>query len=1058
VEFRILGPVELWTAETEHDLGSAKQRCLLAALLLAAGRPVSAETLIERVWGESAPAEVRQSLHSDISHLRKRLRSVGDRVRLRAVSHTYVLDVDPQSVDLYRSNTLHLQGSSLAKSGEYTEASRLLHSAEALWRAEPLAGLTGTWVERTRAALDSDYRGLATELVDLNLKLGLHSEIVSFLLDLNGRYPLDEEFVARLMIAYYRCGRQTDAIGLYMETARRLKTEMGLQPGPRLQELHHGILAHDPSLRFSRDIRKADASRESTLPAAIPEFVGRSAELTALTGQARPRGGAIVISGMPGVGKTSLAVKVAHELTDDFPDAQIYLDLRAHDPERPPLAPAAALSALLLAVGVEPKRIPRALSDRARLWRDEMTGRRVLVVLDDASDREQVRPLLPASPDCQVVITSRCGLDGLDGVQRRRLPVLPLDEAATLFTRVAGEVLDLPAAQVIEVVRLCGRLPLPIRFAATRLRDRRTRSLEELIEQLREIGTGIEDGQPAELITGFGLSYRDLTERQRSVFRKLGISPVAEFTAANVAALVDTPPAAAGHVLSELTHHSLLVEVAPGRFRCHDLILRYARGRSIREDTEQDRRRAIGRTLDHYLTRAEHADRLLQPHRHRELLTRLDASKRSQIFGTTDEADEWFAAEWRNLSALVHYCADHEWNRHAIDLADLVARFFDVAGHWEEIKAIHRRALKIGLDLGLPSAVAQARLNLAIIQWRMGDSERAYKEALLARDGFRRIPDPAKEAAALDRLGLILWTLSDYRAALAFFGEAYDVYHEIGDRDGEADCLGHAGMSMLRTGRYREAIETFESALGIYRSLRDLRGEAVVLNNIGDAKLLLGYYREATGFYRASQQIYDSIGGRRNIAILLINFGDVARYRGDTRTALSLYRQAAAEFAATGDRFNEANVLNNIGLALSADDRFSESLGHHRRALAIAEEIGNTYEKTRAMLGSADAEAGSGRYSLAQDVYETARSLARDIGDPNLEALALCGLGEAARHLEGADAARIYWRQAENIFRQLGNPHALSSVHVRLQALDFAAPKPWRRFQLAGQTGENRVF
>jgi DNA-binding SARP family transcriptional activator/tetratricopeptide (TPR) repeat protein len=1052
VEFRVLGPVELWTAEGEHDLGSAKQRCLLAVLLLAAGRPVPTETLVERVWGTNPPKEASKSLYADISHLRKRLGAVDDRIEIRSVSHTYVLDVDLRSVDLYRSATLRDQASSLAKSSEYTEASRLLHEAKALWRAEPLAGLSGAWVEHVRETLDHDYRAMMGELVDIDFGLGRHHEMVSTLLDLTNRYPLDEEFIKRLMLAYYRCGRQIDAAHLYFATLRRLAAE-GLRPYPQLEKLYQRILSHDPSLRFVRRPASGEGTPLSTLPAPLPEFVGRTAELAALTGRDGPSWDAVLITGMPGVGKTSLAVQVAHRLTGDLPDAQIYLDLHAHDAERPPLTPAATLAALLRAIGVEPTRIPRTLAERARLWRSETTGRRILVLLDDVSDREQVRPLLPTSPDCRLVLTSRSSLDGLEGVQRRRLSALLIDDAVTLFNRIAGPVGPLPVPKVAEAVRACLRLPLAVCLFATRLRDQRAPSLDALIEELRNMPAETEDGQPPELAAAFALSYRNLSEAQRRAFRQFGVGPLKELTAANVAVLIETSPAVAGNVLRELADRNLLMEVSPGRFRCHELIRRYARGCSLREDTEAHRRKAVGRVLEFYLTRSAAADRSLYPHRHRRITTRTATSADPP---SEDEARRWFTDERRNLSSLVHYCAGHEWHTYAVDLANVIAEFFDTAGHWDDVKLIHQRVLRIGRDLGLPSAVAQARLNLATIQWRMGDAARAYKEARLARNIYRQIPDRANEAAALDRMGLIQWGLSDYQAALAFFDEAYGIYRDIGDTHGEANCRAHAGINMLHTGRYHEAIETFEKALEMYRSLRDRRGEANVLNNIGDAKLLLGYHREASDSYHASKAIYDSIPGRRNAAILLINFGDVARHRGETPTALNLYRQALAEFTATGDRLNKANVLNSIGFALCADERFVQALGHHRRALAIAEEIGNVYEKARAYLGGADAEAGADRHSVAMEGYRAARGLARDIDDPHLEALALRGLGDTVHCTGDPDGARICWRQAEALFWQIGNRYALSSVQIRLQALDDVHG-PHRSVRLAGRTGENQI-
>jgi DNA-binding SARP family transcriptional activator/tetratricopeptide (TPR) repeat protein len=1055
VEFRILGPVELWAAEKQHELGSTKERCLLAVLLLAAGRPVLRDTLIDRVWGENSPAEVAQSLNAYASRLRAALRSAGSRdgAELRSASQTYSLDVDPEKVDFFRSRNLRLQASSMLESGDDQEAARLLYEAESLWRSEPLAGLTGEWAERTRVSLDSEYRAMVLELADIELRRGRHSELVGFLLGLVDRYPFDEDIVDRLMHTYYCCGRQVDAIGLYLTTMRRLKIENGVDPGPRLQERYRSILAHDPSLRFVRHSGLGDIPRFNALPAMIPEFTGRAAEIAALTGTGGPRSGVISIAGMPGVGKTSLAVQAAHALADDFPDAQLYLDLQGHHPQHPAIEPGAALSTLLKAVGVKPSRIPASLAERSRLWRNEVAGRRLLVVLDDAVDSEQVRPLLPDSPDCQVIITGRARLEGLTDARQYLLGVLSVDDAVTLFTRIADPGTSLPAAEVIEAVRLCGRLPLAIRLAAVRVRDDQVSSIGELEEQLRDARENVESPRSPELAAAFELSYRDLDEHQRHVFRSIGVSPVTELTASNVAPLADISESDAERILTELTDQSLLVTIAPGRFGCHDLIRQYARACSRREESEQARWRAVGRALDHYLRTARSADRMLHPYRHRPT-----ATPQPRAFSGGEEAKKWMTAEWRNLAFLVHYCADHERNSHAVDLAEAIADFFDDAGHWEEAKAVHKRALKIGQELEIRPAVGQARLNLAVIHWRTGHTRRAMKDANLARGIFRELQDSAQEAAALDRLGLILWTLSDYRAALAYFGEAGDMFREIGDAYGQAKCMGHIGMGLLHTGRYLKAIRTFERALEMHVSLDDRRGQAVMMNNIGDAKLRLGYYREAEDLYRKSQEVYDSITGRRNSAILLINLGNVARYRGEVRPALDLYRKALADFSQTGDRVNESNVLNNIGYALTDDERFNESLGHHRRALSIADEIGSTFERTRAIIGTADAEVGAGRYAPALRDYWAARGLARDIGDPYLEAQALSGIARATQHTHGGDAARIYWRQAHDLFSQLGDLPELSWVRVRLQALDFASPRPRRRLWLAGQTGENRVM
>jgi DNA-binding SARP family transcriptional activator len=833
MEFRVLGPVEFWAAGKQRDLGSAKERCMLAVLLLARGKPVPVETLIERVWGDTSPSEVRQSLHTDISRLRRRLRineSPNEAV-IRAKSHTYALEVDPETVDVFRFQALRDQATSILQSGDPREAATLLRRAEGLWRSTPLSGLSGSWVEQTRAALDSDYRALALELADIEIGLGRHSEIISFLLDMIGRYPLDEAFVERLMLAYYRCGRQADALNLYVRTTQLLRAEAGADPNPELQDLQRRILRHDPAIRFTRP--SPDTRVPDTLPAPIEEFTGRTAEVAALSAAAGAAAGVITIAGMPGVGKTALAVRVAHELAGRYPDVRLFLPLHAHDPQRLPTTSAAALSALLRAVGVPPGRIPRDRADRARLWRTELAGRRALIVLDDAAEASQILPLLPDNPDCQVIVTSRRNLGGLPDASRHPLGVLPVADAVALFGRVAGPDVRLPAKLAREVVELCGRLPLAIRMAAIRLREGRVSSIAAMIEELRDTHEDIAGLRDEALTAVFALSYRDLPQTQRRVFRRLGLIPASELTAPAVAVLGDVPVAEAERCLRDLVDHYLVEVIAPGRHRLHDLIRQYALACAIKEDPEPVRRRAVGRALDHYLANADRADRLLHPYAVRAAAARTTGTA---AFDGEKHAREWMAAEWRNLFHLVEYAAEHEWSAHAIDLADAVARTFDAEGHWEEAETIHRRALKVALNLDLPRAIAQARLHLATIQWRMGRTRKALSNARKAQGISHMAHDQRHEAAALDRIGLILWSLSNYRMALAYFAEALDLYGALSDRHGEAGCLMHLGMALAHTGRYPEALVKYQHALGIYDSLGDARGQANTLNNIADTE------------------------------------------------------------------------------------------------------------------------------------------------------------------------------------------------------------------------------
>jgi DNA-binding SARP family transcriptional activator/tetratricopeptide (TPR) repeat protein len=1040
VEFRVLGPIEFWAAEKSYDVGSAKERHLLAVLLLARGRPVAVDTLIDRVWGESPPAEVRQSLQADIHRLRRMFRaaSVSDRVRIVTKPGAYALEVDPECIDVFRCQNLREQASAIRESGDIRAAGTLLREAMSLWRSEPLTGLKGEWFDHMRTSLDGFYRAMAQELVDVEFAAGNHAEIVGLLVELIDRYPLDQTFIGQLMLAYYRCGRQADAIDLYFDTMQRLREETGTDPEPRLRALHRSIQHHDPSLAPPRPAFFDGPPGPNWLPPPAAAFTGRVRELAELAAGAAAPGGTVAIEGMPGVGKTALAVKLAHELAERYPDAQLHLHLHAHDPHRPPRDPAAALSELLRAMGVAPRDIPRELADRVRLWRRVMEGRRALILLDDAADGAQVRPLLPGNADCHVIITARRHLTGIDRVRHYRLTVLPDDDAATLFIRIAAAETAPPPAAVSEVVRLCGGLPLLIGQAATRLRDHQVPSIETLIEHLRRPYEDIA-GLPDPALSGaFELSYRCLPLTRRRIFRRMGLTPTADLTAPAVAVLADIPVVDAERSLTDFAGHYLLEEISPGRYRMHDLIQQYAQLRATKEDTPSDRRQAVGRVLDFYLRRADLADRVLFPHHERTEVTLAGASVETDGFDDEEAAADWLADERKNLFHLVQYAADHKWHSHVIDFARTVARYFDSVSLWEDGEVIQRLALKVALSLELPEAIARTRLSLSVIQWRIGQVDQPLAEANEVRDIARRIHHPVIEAAALDQIGLVKWSGSSYREALAYFAEAHDIFREHGHAHGAAESLNHIGMMLAQTGRLREALRSFQNALEIHESIDDKRGVANTLCNLANIYLKLGDHRDAYKFVRRSQDIYRTLPGRRNQAILKNNLGDVERYRGNLDSALKFYREALAENVATGDRINEANTLNNVGVTFYRMDRYNEALIHHKRALSIAEHTGSTSEKIRAYLGMADIDVGMGRYPAAAERCETALRLSRTIGDPELEAQALTSLTHVTTFTKGRDAARIYWRQAHDLFTQMGITPEIEAARTHLHPDDIA--------------------
>src|SRR5215470_11946577 len=529
MEFRALGPIELWSAGQRQDLGTARARCILAILLLTPRTIVPVEALIDRLWDTRPPPKARESLSVYIARLRASLRqAVGDNVRLVGRARGYVLEVDPEAVDVHRFRRLRNQADGMAAAGAYDHAAALLREADGLWRGEALAGIRGDWVTRMRDGLEEERRAAILERVGCELARGRHADLVGELRRLLAQYPLDETLVAHQMTALYGSGRPADALSLYRETRRRLVDEQGTEPGPVLSELHQRILGRDPGLAVRpAGQHPAPAAPPDTLPPEAAEFVGRREELGVLTGEHGSVPPIAVIEGMPGVGKTALAIRAARLVSGNYPDGTLYLDLHSGDPENPPLDVAEALHRLLRMMSVPTAQIPNAIGDRVALWRAHLSRRRAIVILDDAARPDQIRPLLPAPGRCLLLITTRRRLADVGDVCTLTLDVLAAGDAATLFRQIAGEDRTREADHVAEAVRLCGRLPLAIQLTASRLAQDPRLSLADLIEELSQSparlgGTG---AAGPEVMSAFDLSYQALEPDHQRFFRRLGASP-----------------------------------------------------------------------------------------------------------------------------------------------------------------------------------------------------------------------------------------------------------------------------------------------------------------------------------------------------------------------------------------------------------------------------------------------------------------------------------------------------------------------------------------------------
>lgn len=1046
MDFRVLGPIELWSAGRRCDLGTARTRCVLGILLLAPRTIVPTEILIDRLWDTRPPPKARESLSVYITRLRAALRqALGESVRVAGRARGYELDVDPEAVDVHQFRRLRRQADALAANGDPAHASSLLHEADRLWRGQAFTGIGGEWVARIRDSLGEERRAAILRRIECDLAIGRHADLVGELQRLLAQDPLDEAFIAQLMTALYGSGRAADALGLYRDTRRRLIDEQGTEPGPMLSELHQRILSQDPQLAVpaARAARPARHAVPDTLPPQAPGFVGRREELGLLTREQNGVPRVSVIEGMPGVGKTALAIQAARTVCEQYPDGVYYLSFHTHDPGRPPLDTDEAMHRLLRMLTAPATQIPDAAGDRTALLRAQLSRRRAILILDDAVP-DQVVPLLPEAGQSLILITTRRKLPERAGARALTLDVLPTDDAIALFRRVAGRGQDRDGDEAAAAVRLCGRLPLAIQLAAGKLAQDYPPRLAGLVEELSQSpahpgGTG---RASPEIMSAFELSYRSLEPGHQRLFRRLGVSPCSYISLEAAAALGGGTLADTEKSLAALLDHHLLARAPGGQFRFHDLIRKYAAMCAAREDSRVAQRQAVGRLLDYYLHAAAEADRVLHPFRRRapapETHSPLtDSPGASPVLSTQEAAAGWLESQWRSILQAAHFAGRHEWKRKCADLIHALAGFMEIRAYWDEAIAAHTLALQASRDLDDPARIAQACLELSEVSQQTGRHEAALPLAEESAAIYRSLGDRQGEAEAVDQIGMAHQRAGRSREALAHFHEAQTLHGGTADRYGVANTLSHSGIASWQLGRYRDAMGHLREALSLYHAAGDRRGQAKTLNNLGRMQLSLGYHRDALEGYTKALEIFTEIGAAQSEAILYHNIGAVHHYKGSYEEGLAAYRRALAIYRDIGDLPNEADVLNDIGAIYHSAERHDEAVIYHEKARSIAGETGDVSQQVIALRGIAGVRRGSGRYGEAFGHYQAALKLAREIGDPYEEAKILEGIAETTLGTQRPDAARIVFRQALDIFERLGVPEA-ESARIRIEAMDPA--------------------
>ncbi|MFE4356774.1 BTAD domain-containing putative transcriptional regulator [Kitasatospora sp. NPDC056800] len=1018
MKVHLLGSVELSVNGEPLAIPSDKRRQLLAALALEVGRPLSHDSLAYRLWGEEPPPSALTSLYSHVSHLRALLRraaqasganATGDVPTIDTQSHTYILRADPLLIDWHRYLDLSDQAGLLAENGQDHQARTVLSRATNLWCGEPLAGLPGTWAQNTRAAMADQHFTTTLRRIEIDLRIGHFAELIPELTALREHRPTDERLAGHLMTALYAVGRQTDALAVYPAVARLLRAHFATEPGEPLTRLHQLILHGDPlpgpPVRNETVLTPAP---QVVPPTDIPgrhRLIGREDDLRrVLPGPDTrlARGGVVTVSailGMPGVGKTTLALHAADLMREHFPDGYVYLNLRAHVGNQPPLTPEAAGALLLRRLGVPASTIPLDADEVFALCAEALSSRRAVVILDDASNAAQVRPLLPPAPSALVLVTSRQRLTELPDARPVFLDVLTVDDAVALFTNVVGPERSTDPQSIIEIVERCGHLPLAIEIAASRFKGRPSWTLAHFARRLSR-----KNGRLAEIRSGtssiarvFEVSYQYLSASQRSAFRLLGLYPGPDFGVHAAAALLGRSVDETDEVLEALLNCHLIQEIAPERYQLHDLLREFAMALGV--DRKQ-RESADRRLLRFSLHAADRADHLLYPHRSRSHLPDdhqlgpLSDTLGDIAMNSPESARTWLEVEHASLITLTAYAHVSGLAEAGAWLAHVLAGHLNAEAYWSEAQDMHRAAATHWRSQTNDRQEAWALIDLGATLAHASHYEPAA-EALERGLALARTEGDLDAAAnALNLLGQLRWHQSRLHEALALQKEVLAIRLEQDDQWNAARCLANIGILHRSTGDSKSAFADYESALPFARKFNDRVLEFRILNNLGELHLGAGRSSMARDTFEHILEIGDGLMPQLELSVVRTNLAATLTIPDELEHALSLYRSALTTFREVGSVRYEADGLNGLGKTLSAAGRHDQARDQHAAALQLARSIGAAREEAGALRGLGHCEAALGNTTAAAAHLTVAVRLAEQVNIADEAALARSALAK----------------------------------------------------------------
>ncbi|WP_052441277.1 AfsR/SARP family transcriptional regulator [Streptacidiphilus anmyonensis] len=1021
LDVRLLGPLEVEVAGDLLPLGGLRSHRLLAVMLLNANSVVRMDRLVDVMW-ESAPQSARQQIHNTVATLRRAM-APAEGIDLVTSQLGYRIVVDSDRLDLTRYRAAVREADQAVAEGEPGTAVSLLTGAQALWRGSALTGLGGEYFENVATRLSEEYLATTESLMDLRVQLGESARVVGELTELVASHPSRQSLRATLMAALHSTGRQADALEVYEEGRRVLVEEFGLDPSDELKALHERILRGLPVVESAAVERPsapppqaAPASAEPAGPAVpttrrfLPhdsrEFSGRQDEILQLMEDSRQTESvSLVISainGMGGIGKTALAVHFAHTVSADYPDGQYFVDLRGFTAGVEPLSPEEALGHLLRQCGLPDELIPPSLEDRTATWRSAMADRRALVLLDNALGVEQVRPLLPGTHGPLVLITSRRRMPALEGVVPLSLDLMPQADAVALFLHIVGPqrlaAEEDAEARVAELVELCGRLPLAVRIAAGRFRERTSWTMPYLIQQLSDQKKRARflDFGDRSVSAVISMSYRSLSEEHRRLFRLLSLQPGPNFTPPVAAALADMPIDRAEEILESLFDDNLVLQEQPDRYHFHDLVRDYASQMCAQHDGEEDRKEALARLFDHYLRTAATWCAPLATGPFRREPTDARPGPGIPVPSSAAEAVELLAGESVNLveaarTALSEGPPDTAWQ--LVCTVQPFLRRTNYAG----------AALKLFED--------------AVVAARSAGDERGEALILIGLAGALRQRGRSTEARAALEAGIA-------------------ISRRRNDRNTEMYQLTELGVIEINDEHFGEAYESFRSALAIAEARSDQQLSAILRNNLGVACRELGRGQESFAYFSQVLDDHGVAGGSTAEASTLVNIGVLLVRERRSSEAIDYLDRALV----TADGENQVHLAAEAQAILCEAYRalgdVPRSFETGRTALRIAREHKLLEAECYALNGLGEAYLAVGDLDSAEATFRHAVTLSRESGLRSCEARALEGSAHIALYREDLPEAARRFEVAASTYPA----EAAEAENPRVHLVDLSSP------------------